>query len=300
MPTYPSPCASTGTSRPPTTCSFSSSPRKGARRTSLSTSNSWKVQRSSTAPSSLCARAFHLRSTCRASAAMVVEDYSTCSRGWAASGSATHLRLANPDNGVGHHMRKNRCKDSVQSPRRDALEGERPILDRIGLTPQELLDGPLVPLVERAVRIVDLLLRPHCELGQTDGCRRMSSVSFCSKHRRTRASGKSPVSYTLSSVVSAYWLIQEEKEGSPCFQTCNHLDYFRKEKGRRSKPRVFDDGDLNLEHPAGVKAVTASTGRLWQDTTRPRTRRISYARFAVIPMTGPQSRRWTPIRLRTP
>ena len=72
--------------------------------------------------------------------------------------------------------------------------------------------------------------------------------------------GKSPVSYTLSSVVSAYWLIQEEKEGSPCFQTCNHLDYFRKEKGRRTKPRVFDDGNLNLEHPAGVKAVTEVDG----------------------------------------
>ena len=47
--------------------------------------------------------------------------------------------------------------------------------------------------------------------------------------------GKSPVSYTLSSVVSAYWLIQEEKEGGQpllcCFQTCN---YFRKEKGRRT------------------------------------------------------------------
>ena len=67
-------------------------------------------------------------------------------------------------------MRKNRCKDSVQSPRCDALEGERPLLDRISLralvreAPQELLDGPLVPLVELAVRIVDLLLRPHCEL----------------------------------------------------------------------------------------------------------------------------------------
>ena len=72
--------------------------------------------------------------------------------------------------------------------------------------------------------------------------------------------GKSPVSYTLSSVVSAYWLIQEEKEGSPCFQTCNHLDYFRKQKGRRTKPRVFDDGNLNLEHPAGVKAVTEVDG----------------------------------------
>ena len=73
--------------------------------------------------------------------------------------------------------------------------------------------------------------------------------------------GKSPVSYTLSKVVSAYWLIQENKEGQrPVFQTANHLDYFRKEKGRRTKPRVFDDGNLNLEHPAAVKAVTEVPG----------------------------------------
>ncbi|CAE7356601.1 unnamed protein product, partial [Symbiodinium sp. CCMP2456] len=31
-------------------------------------------------------------------------------------------------------------------------------------------------------------------------------------------------------------------------------------KGRRTKPRVFDDGNLNLEHPAAVKAVTEVSG----------------------------------------
>ena len=35
---------------------------------------------------------------------------------------------------------------------------------------------------------------------------------------------------------------------------------FPKEKGRRTKPRVFDDGNLNLEHPASVKAVTEVSG----------------------------------------
>ncbi|CAE7825455.1 unnamed protein product, partial [Symbiodinium necroappetens] len=34
----------------------------------------------------------------------------------------------------------------------------------------------------------------------------------------------------------------------------------KKEKGRRTKPRVFDDGNLNLEHPAAVKAVTEVSG----------------------------------------
>ena len=72
--------------------------------------------------------------------------------------------------------------------------------------------------------------------------------------------GKSPVSYALSSVVSAYWLIQEDKNEPPRFQTANHLDYFRKEKGRKTKPRVFDDRNLNLEHPAAVKAVTEVDG----------------------------------------
>ena len=65
---------------------------------------------------------------------------------------------------------------------------------------------------------------------------------------------KAPFSYTISAVTSAFWLLQEERDEKPMFQTCNHLDYFRKEKGRRSKPRVFDDGNLNLEHPASVKA----------------------------------------------
>ena len=61
-------------------------------------------------------------------------------------------------------------------------------------------------------------------------------------------------------MLSAYWLIQEDKNESPSFQTANHLDYFRKEKGRKTKPRVFDDGNLNLEHPAAVKAVTEVDG----------------------------------------
>ncbi|CAE7362365.1 unnamed protein product [Symbiodinium sp. CCMP2592] len=73
--------------------------------------------------------------------------------------------------------------------------------------------------------------------------------------------GKSPLSYTLSSLISAYWLFQEGKTDTPpMFQTCSHLDYFRKEKGRKTKPRVFDDGNLNLEHPASVKAVTEVSG----------------------------------------
>ena len=55
-------------------------------------------------------------------------------------------------------------------------------------------------------------------------------------------------------------MLQEEKEGAPASQTCNHLDYFRKEKGQRTEPRVFDDGNLNLEHPASVKAVTEVDG----------------------------------------
>ena len=54
--------------------------------------------------------------------------------------------------------------------------------------------------------------------------------------------GKSKTSYTLSALISAYWLFQEDKlDQMPIFQTCNHLDYFRKEKGKRTKPMVFDD-----------------------------------------------------------
>ena len=73
--------------------------------------------------------------------------------------------------------------------------------------------------------------------------------------------GKSPLSYTMANLMFALWKIQENSpDDKPCFQTANHLDYFRKERGRRTKPRVFDDGNLNLEQPASVKAVTEVSG----------------------------------------
>ena len=51
-----------------------------------------------------------------------------------------------------------------------------------------------------------------------------NTVTSCRMSRVGRGSPK----YTLSSVVSAFWMLQEEKEGAPAFQTCNHLDYFRR------------------------------------------------------------------------
>ncbi|CAE7212285.1 unnamed protein product [Symbiodinium sp. CCMP2592] len=73
--------------------------------------------------------------------------------------------------------------------------------------------------------------------------------------------GKSPASYTLSHFISAFWLLQEGRTDElPCFQTASFLDYFRKERGRRSKPRVFDDGNFYLETPAAVKAITEVSG----------------------------------------
>ena len=58
--------------------------------------------------------------------------------------------------------------------------------------------------------------------------------------------GKSPVSCTPSAVAPLFRQLQEsEALGAPTFQTANDLDYFRKEKGRRTKPRVFDDGNLS-------------------------------------------------------
>ncbi|CAE7615960.1 unnamed protein product [Symbiodinium sp. CCMP2592] len=73
--------------------------------------------------------------------------------------------------------------------------------------------------------------------------------------------GKSPLSYTLAKVLSAYWLLQEGRDDQgPTFQTANHLDYFRKEMGRRTKPRVYDDGNLPTELPASVKAILEVSG----------------------------------------
>ena len=73
--------------------------------------------------------------------------------------------------------------------------------------------------------------------------------------------GKSPASYTLSHLMSAFWLLQEGRaEDLPSFQTASSLDYCRKERGRRNKPRVFDDGNFYLETPAAVKAITEVSG----------------------------------------
>ncbi|CAE7216007.1 unnamed protein product [Symbiodinium microadriaticum] len=73
--------------------------------------------------------------------------------------------------------------------------------------------------------------------------------------------GKSPTAYTLTNLASAFWLLQKGRENeTPSFQSCSHLDYFRKERGRPTKPRVFDNGNFNLESPASVKAVTEVTG----------------------------------------
>ena len=67
--------------------------------------------------------------------------------------------------------------------------------------------------------------------------------------------GKSPLSYTLAKLLSAYWLLQEGRDDQRLtFRTANHLDYFRKEMGR-TKPRVYDDGNLPTELPASVKAI---------------------------------------------
>ena len=64
--------------------------------------------------------------------------------------------------------------------------------------------------------------------------------------------GKSPASYTLSHLMSAFWLLQEGRaEDPPSFQTAS---------GRRNKPRVFDDGNLYLETPAAVKAIAEVSG----------------------------------------
>ena len=58
--------------------------------------------------------------------------------------------------------------------------------------------------------------------------------------------GKSPVSHTLACVASLFWQLQgSDAPSAATFQTANDLDYFRKEKGKRTKPRVFDDGNLS-------------------------------------------------------
>ena len=66
---------------------------------------------------------------------------------------------------------------------------------------------------------------------------------------------KSPVSYTLSAITLAFWLLQEDRgHEAPPFQTVSHLDYSRKEEGRRTKP-----GTLPCVYvPASVVLVQSS------------------------------------------
>ena len=73
--------------------------------------------------------------------------------------------------------------------------------------------------------------------------------------------GKSPVSYTLAHLMSAFWLVPAERvDQHPSFQTTNHRDYFRNERDRRTKPRVYDDGNIKLARLASIKAVTEVSG----------------------------------------
>ena len=45
--------------------------------------------------------------------------------------------------------------------------------------------------------------------------------------------GKNPVSYTLSAITSAFWVLQEDRGHEvPAFQTTSHMDYFRKQSAR--------------------------------------------------------------------
>ena len=73
--------------------------------------------------------------------------------------------------------------------------------------------------------------------------------------------GKSPVQYTTCHLLSAFWVLQEGSAGMvPSFQIANNLDHFRQERGRRTKPRGYDDGNLPSEQPAALKAVTEVSG----------------------------------------
>ena len=73
--------------------------------------------------------------------------------------------------------------------------------------------------------------------------------------------GKTPLLYAIFQVVSAFWVLQEGSPGMvPSFQIANNLDFYRRERGRRVKPRGLDDGNLPDEKPAAVKSVTEVSG----------------------------------------
>ena len=69
--------------------------------------------------------------------------------------------------------------------------------------------------------------------------------------------GKTPLMQSLSMAVSQYWINNADVEthaSEPGFRTAECLDFFRGEEGFVERPDIFDDGDLNVQPVASLKA----------------------------------------------
>ena len=66
--------------------------------------------------------------------------------------------------------------------------------------------------------------------------------------------GKTPLARALATALSQYYIEDDSKDMEPSIRSCSCLDMLRTEPGAKYKPVVYDDGPLDTNRPADLKA----------------------------------------------
>ena len=66
--------------------------------------------------------------------------------------------------------------------------------------------------------------------------------------------GKTPLARALAMAISQYHIDEDAKDLEPSIRSCSCLDMLRTEPGAKYKPVVYDDGPLDANRPADLKA----------------------------------------------
>ena len=67
--------------------------------------------------------------------------------------------------------------------------------------------------------------------------------------------GKTPLARSIALALAQYYLVEDNKNMEPSVRTCSCLDMLRTEPGVRHKPVIYDDGPLDSNRPADIKAL---------------------------------------------
>ena len=77
--------------------------------------------------------------------------------------------------------------------------------------------------------------------------------------------GKTPLARSISMALSQFYLDEDAKDQEASIRSCSCLDMLRTEPGTKYKPVVYDDGPLDSNRPADIKAFMD----VQEDTTYP-------------------------------